>query len=207
MNNGFDKWYRGHPEYFANPSDGLVTCVQKLSLTPSPAIDIGCGQGRNALWLASEGYDVTAIDNSAEAIDFLQNVARARDLNINAFVADLITHDIEEEIYELAVVQTTLNHLEDPGAVPTCCSKISQCLAKDGVLYCVVFTTEDPGFAGKGDLTSETAGFVTYYFPPGELLENFPAIEPISYDEYTKVDESHGSKHLHGKAKLIGRKR
>ena len=55
------------------------------SLKPGRALDLACGTGRNAVWLAEQGWDVTAVDGSSAAI----NTLRARDGRVNAQVANL----------------------------------------------------------------------------------------------------------------------
>src|SRR5215471_19399268 len=53
------------------------------------ALDLACGAGRNALWLAEHGWRVTAVDGSAAAIDILRQRAAERGANVEARVADL----------------------------------------------------------------------------------------------------------------------
>jgi 2-polyprenyl-3-methyl-5-hydroxy-6-metoxy-1,4-benzoquinol methylase len=55
------------------------------------ALDVACGRGRNALWLAAAGFDVTAIDRDAQAIAQLQDVAERSGLHIHTDVVDLET--------------------------------------------------------------------------------------------------------------------
>ncbi len=58
-------------------------------LQPGAALDLACGAGRNALWLAGQGWKVTGFDGSATAIATLLQRARERDLDLKAHVADL----------------------------------------------------------------------------------------------------------------------
>lgn len=60
-----------------------------LQLPKGQALDLACGSGRNALWLAADGWQVEAVDGSAAAIELLQEGARTAGLAINAHVADL----------------------------------------------------------------------------------------------------------------------
>ncbi len=71
----------------AAPTPLLVETV--TGLTPGKALDLACGAGRNALWLAEHGWKVTAVDGAAAAIEILQTRASERTLKINAIVADL----------------------------------------------------------------------------------------------------------------------
>ncbi len=63
----------------------------------------------------------------------------------------------------------------------------------------------DPGFTGRGN-ASETSSFVRHYFEEGELKEMFGALEILQYDEKLEDDISHGPKHEHAVAVLIGKK-
>ncbi|HSU32326.1 MAG TPA: methyltransferase domain-containing protein, partial [Bryobacteraceae bacterium] len=58
-------------------------------LPPGKALDLACGTGRNALWLAANGWQVTAVDGSAAAIEILREEAARRALTVDAHVADL----------------------------------------------------------------------------------------------------------------------
>jgi methyl halide transferase len=52
-----------------NPSTELQRVIAEEKLQPCTAIDLGCGTGVNAVWLAEMGFDVTAIDISPTAVD------------------------------------------------------------------------------------------------------------------------------------------
>jgi SAM-dependent methyltransferase len=58
-------------------------------LPPGDALDVACGRGRHALWLAQQGWRVTALDRDAKALGELESEARRRGLAILARVADL----------------------------------------------------------------------------------------------------------------------
>ena len=70
------------------PTDWLT---EHAALLPSDgaALDIACGAGRHAVWLAGHGLRVTALDRSEAAIASLTEAARLQDLRIDARVADL----------------------------------------------------------------------------------------------------------------------
>jgi len=201
----FDDWYKSHPHYYSVPSDGLIKCLKDYAIGPCKTLDVGCGQGRNALWLASKGFQVAAIDNSHFAIQALKKAANAQRLRIDARLTDIRSFDFGVGLFDLIVIQTTLNHL-DLDYIPVCCEKIVESLALQGVIYCVVFTTEDPGFKAHSEIASECANMVKHYFSSGELRRLFSKLEILEYKEYTKADNTHGPMHFHGKAKLIGRK-
>ena len=51
------------------PDRNLVEVVGALPLAPCPALEVGCGYGHNARWLADQGFGVTGIDLSPHAIE------------------------------------------------------------------------------------------------------------------------------------------
>ena len=51
-------------------------CIRDRTLTPSTALDTGCGVGADAIWLASQGWTVTALDVSQVALDRAAATAR-----------------------------------------------------------------------------------------------------------------------------------
>jgi SAM-dependent methyltransferase len=53
------------------------------------ALDIACGRGRNAFWLASRGLQTVALDRDAAAVEFVRDEAGRHELPIRAAVADL----------------------------------------------------------------------------------------------------------------------
>ncbi|MHC4779612.1 MAG: class I SAM-dependent methyltransferase [Planctomycetota bacterium] len=44
------------------PSPELVACIEKLGLTSGKVLEVGCGTGTNAIWMAEQGLEVTALD-------------------------------------------------------------------------------------------------------------------------------------------------
>jgi tellurite methyltransferase len=60
-----------------------------LNLRPGRALDLACGAGGNTLWLAQRGWNVTAVDGSATAIDVLTGHAQRSGVTVDAQVADL----------------------------------------------------------------------------------------------------------------------
>lgn len=71
----------------------------------SKVLDMGCGQGRNALYLGLKGFDVTAVDNNPHAVQNVEELARIEELNVRAFEYDLNAANIQENFdYMVATV-------------------------------------------------------------------------------------------------------
>jgi len=87
----------------AAPTPLLVESAMALAPSTAPrkaplkALDLACGAGRNALWLAEHGWEVTAVDAAPAAIEILRARAAERGLKINAVVANLEKGEFEIE--------------------------------------------------------------------------------------------------------------
>jgi SAM-dependent methyltransferase len=77
----------------------LVAAVQ--GRTPGTALDLGMGEGRNALHLAAQGWTVTGVDLADVAIAQALDKARARGLTLDGIVADLDVYDMGTAQWDL----------------------------------------------------------------------------------------------------------
>jgi SAM-dependent methyltransferase len=73
-------------------------------LEPGRALDVACGEGRNAVWLAERGWRVTAVDFSDVAIDKGRALAERRGVEVDWVVADVLAYEPEPAAFDLAVV-------------------------------------------------------------------------------------------------------
>jgi tellurite methyltransferase len=93
-------------------------------MKPGGALDLACGAGRHALWLAERGWSVTAVDGSPAAIERVRSRAASRGLTVNAQLADLEKSEyrIEPAHWDLIVISYYLQRdLFEPakrGVVP-----------------------------------------------------------------------------------------
>ena len=83
---GWEERYRARPAIWSGrPNPQLVAEAERL--TPGRALDIGCGEGADAVWLAERGWHVTAVDIAATALQRAAEQAATR----GADLADRIT--------------------------------------------------------------------------------------------------------------------
>ena len=71
----------------AEPNRFVVAELQDLA--PGQALDVAAGEGRNAVWLAARGWQVTAVDFSAAGLDKGRRLAQARGVAIDWVHADV----------------------------------------------------------------------------------------------------------------------
>jgi tellurite methyltransferase len=151
-------------------------------MKPGRALDLACGAGRNALWLAEHGWSVTAVDGSPAAIELVRKRAAERGVSVNARVADLEKDEyaIEPSHWDLVVISYYLQRdLFEPakrGVVPR------------GVLVAIVLL-------GEGRF-SVKAGELRGFFPaweilhdhegnPGDSLEHWAVAEIVARRPFT----------------------
>ncbi len=98
----WDQRYADTPlVWSAGPNQFLVGEV--ADLPRGRALDLACGEGRNALWLAEQGWQVTGTDFSPVAIDKARQRADQRDLDVAFEVADA-TDGAPDGRYDLVIV-------------------------------------------------------------------------------------------------------
>ncbi len=92
-----------------------VLAAEAGRLTPGRALDLGCGEGGDAIWLAAQGWTVTAVDLSATALD------RARQHAEQAGVGDRITwerHDLATSFPTGSFDLVSAQFFQSPVALP-----------------------------------------------------------------------------------------
>ena len=182
---GWDQRYRSKEraaeDLQIEPTELVAQTARKLP--PGKALDLACGTGRNALWLAQEGWDVTAVDGAGFAIEIVQERARKKKVNIKTVVADLRNGDytIEPFYWDLIIICYYLQRdLIEP-------AKRGVCLG--GVLLIIVHTTE-----GEEQPTESR-------LRPGELAQYFSGWEILHSYEGKPNDPAH----RHSVAEIVAR--
>jgi tellurite methyltransferase len=175
----WDQRYRSGEQVFQAPAPLVDQFTHNLA--PGSALDLACGPGRNALFLASHGWRVTAIDGSSTAIAIL----RASNASIDARVADLEAggFEVPPETYDLVLSCYYLQRGLIPG--------IKSALRAGGLLIMIVHITDKD--APRGTATRAY---------PGELLTFFKSWRILHYRE----GEPEESCHRHGVAELVAQK-
>lgn len=86
-----------------NPNGALVAEVEGLS--PGRVLDVGCGEGADAIWLARRGWDVTALDVSSVALERAQQHAREAGVEIRWVHAGLAEAELPPASFDLVSAQ------------------------------------------------------------------------------------------------------
>ena len=124
------------PDAWNEPDVGLVTLVS--TRTPGRALDVGCAGGHDALWLARQGWAVTAIDTSRHAVSRVRSRAREAGLDVTALTQDVIELDAPGAFDLVSVCYMHLPAAARAGML----ASASKALAPGGVL---LFRSFDAG--------------------------------------------------------------
>ena len=89
----WDTPYRGRqpPLWDAGrPSSELIKAVEGGTIRPCRVVELGCGSGTDAVYLAGRGFDVTAIDIAPTALSLAQEKARKAGASVRWLLADVL---------------------------------------------------------------------------------------------------------------------
>ncbi len=133
------------------------------------ALDVACGRGRHALWLAEQGFRVTAIDRDADALRELAEEARRRGVSIDAGLVDLERGSgvLPADAFDVIVVVHYLHRPLFP--------QLLAALRAGGVLIYETFTTAQ---AARGKPTNPD-----FLLRPGELRDLVAPLDLLAWRE------------------------
>ena len=81
-----------------------LLAAEAAGLEPGRALDVACGEGRNAVWLAERGWQVTAVDFSDVALGKGARLAESRGVEVDWVVADVLEYEPQREAFDLVLV-------------------------------------------------------------------------------------------------------
>jgi SAM-dependent methyltransferase len=101
-----EAWNRRYADrelvWTSEPNRFLVAEV--ATLAPGRALDLACGEGRNAVWLAERGWRVTGVDFSEVALEKARGLADARGVQAEWVAADLLGYRPEPRAFDLVLI-------------------------------------------------------------------------------------------------------
>jgi 2-polyprenyl-3-methyl-5-hydroxy-6-metoxy-1,4-benzoquinol methylase len=160
----------GQPEVdgFASvPSGFLVGAVKDVR--PGRALDLGMGQGRNAVALAAKGWTVTGVDVSGEAIAAADRNAAKAGVKIKGIKSDYASFDLGRDAWDLVIMIFAWAPIDDPAFVERVRASV-----EPGGLVVV------ENFVSTPDRPRPP---MLHALPPGGTRAAFAGFEIVSYDE------------------------
>ncbi|HEY7105088.1 MAG TPA: class I SAM-dependent methyltransferase [Acidimicrobiia bacterium] len=132
----------------AEPNRFLV--AETADLAPGRALDLACGEGRNAVWLATKGWRATAVDFSGVALAKAARLAAAHGVELERVHADLLEYEPARASVDLVIVFYL--QLADPGRA-TVLRRAANALAPGATLLIVAHDSTNlaDGYGGPKD--------------------------------------------------------
>jgi SAM-dependent methyltransferase len=158
------------------PPDLLRQLVESRFIAPCEAVDLGCGLGHYATWLASKGFRVTGIDISPTAIEQARRQASAEGASCRFVVADLRQPVAAfDAAFDFAYDWEVLHHVFQPDR-PQYVANVHRMLRPGGRYLSVCFSQEDTAFGGAGKVRGTPFGTVLYFSSKRELRDLFAPV-------------------------------
>jgi len=158
-------------KYNSNPVHSEVLEAME-SLSPGKALDLGCGQGRNALFLAQHGFEVTAVDQNELALEILQSIVEQEDLEMTVGLYDINSANLKQS-YDLIVSTVVLMFLQ-ADRIPAIIRNMQDQTNPGGynLIVCAMDTEDYPCQVP-----------FSFTFKEGELADYYKDWELIKYNE------------------------
>lgn len=158
-------------KYNSNPVHSEVLEAMQ-TVKPCKTPDLGCGQGRNALFLAQHGFDVTAVDQNELSLEILQSIVEQEDLEMPVGLYDINSASIGQT-YDFIVSTVVLMFLQ-ADRIPSIIQNMQEQTSTGGynLIVCAMDTEDYP---------------CSVHFPftlkEGELANYYKDWELIKYNE------------------------
>jgi SAM-dependent methyltransferase len=153
------------------PPDALVRLVQEGGVRPCRTVDLGCGAGNYAIYLAGLGFEVTGLDSSPTAITIAREQAEKRGARCRFIVADLLgdLHEVSGT-FDFAYDWEFLHHIF-PEDRETYIKNVHNLLNRGAPYFSVCFSEDDPQFGGSGKYRKTRIGTTLYFSSESEIRE------------------------------------
>jgi SAM-dependent methyltransferase len=200
----FDADYRSTEQYFGITPEPLLTEHASLLDPAFPILDVGMGQGRNALWLAQRGFSVDGIEPSVVAQEAVCQVVAEAGLSVHAYPCNFEDFEPQADGYG-GVLALGLVPILSPRGLQVLRERIEDWLLPEGLVMVSAFTVDDPAYPGIASRWSkvgphsfiDAGGNRRTYLEPGEILSLFEGYEVLSHEEGMGPEHRHGEGPLH----------
>jgi SAM-dependent methyltransferase len=129
----WDERYSG-AEYEWKTEPNQFVAAELAGLPPGRALDLAAGEGRNSVWLAERGWQVTAVDFSRVGLEKGRKLSAARGVSVNWVVADLVGYQPDPRAFDLVLIAYL--HLEAQSRAEVL-ARAAAALAPGGTLFMV----------------------------------------------------------------------
>jgi tellurite methyltransferase len=190
----YDEKYKKDNYWGLEPNKYVANYVLKY-VKAGNALDLGSGEGRDAIFLAKSGFDVTAVDISDNGVKKMLELAKQLKVNVKGVVSDIVKLDFKEE-YDVILSMAIFNFLKREDVLKVI-SRMKEHTKVGGINVIMAFTEDNP------------LKVFPYLFKKGEIKALYDGWEILDYLEI--MDEPHRDEpdkkaHMHARVFLTAKK-
>ncbi len=171
------------------PDDHLRRAIAEYGVRPSKVLEIGCGTGTNAIWLAGQGFVVTGLDLSPTAIAQAETKVAAAGVQCRFFTADFLKEQVPGAPFDFVFDRGCFHIFGEVEERLHFATQVSRKLAPEG-LWCSLIGSTDGPPRDHGPPRRSAAEIVASVEPSFEILE----LRSTAFDE---------DRHRHARAWLL----
>ena len=122
----------------------LKNIVNEYKIAPAKVFEIGCGYGDNSIWLAKQGFEVTAIDLSEEAIRYAIDNAKKEGVDCKFLVQDFLKDPLEKDYFEFVFDRGCFHSRDFKGKRKSFAKTVSLILKEGGLWLSLIGSKDTP---------------------------------------------------------------
>ncbi|MCL7412999.1 MAG: methyltransferase domain-containing protein [ANME-2 cluster archaeon] len=178
--NFFNSAYKGSPPWdIGRPQKEIIRLAEEGEIG-GKVLDVGCGTGENALYLAHLGFKVWGIDAAPSAIKTAKEKAKKRGTIVNFLVCDALKLQLLQNKFE-AIIDSGLFHVFSDEERPVFTASLYSVLCPGGRYFMLCFSEHEPGSFGPRRVTQ------------AEIRETFSKGWKINYIREAELETTLGT--------------
>lgn len=154
------------------PSRELKRLISSGMVKPCKAIDLGCGTGSNAIYLAKKGFDMTGVDICTKAIEIAKAKAAQKAVTCDFLVCDLLGRPVISDAFDFAYDWELLHHIF-PDQRARYAKNVHGFLNTGGKYLSICFSEDDPQFNSMQKFRKTKIGTILYFSSEEEIKSLF----------------------------------
>jgi 2-polyprenyl-3-methyl-5-hydroxy-6-metoxy-1,4-benzoquinol methylase len=148
----FNSAYKGTPPWdIGRPQREIIRLAEDGEIS-GRVLDVGCGTGENALYLANLGFEVWGIDSASSAIKKAKEKAKKRGITVNFLVSEALKLQSIKNKFD-TVIDCGLFHVFSDEERPLYAESLLSALHPGGKYFMVCFSEHEPGSYGPRRVT------------------------------------------------------
>lgn len=200
----FDSAYASRAPLFGEEAARLVSTSAALLNPGAQVLDLGCGDGRNSLFLLEGGFQVRAIDFADSGIDYLQAKAEEQGVaeGLTTEVVDIRDVELRREEFDAIIAITVLENLTKQEQL-VLMDRLRLACRAGGIMTIESHSDRDPAVNGSDERVTEFGKTIVGPMRRNELLGYFRSWRILHYHDILFEDTTHGAAHNHGRVGVI----